>query len=72
MKFSIKGFSSKFEEIRSFLRLWSHLATEEIFNGKFHFFVQCMTIINTISDGDIIVLITIAMVVTFIIPKQNN
>ena len=28
---------SKFDQFRSFLRLWSHLATEEIFNGKFHF-----------------------------------
>ena len=28
---------SKFDQFRSFLRFWSHLATEEIFNGKFHF-----------------------------------
>ena len=25
MKFSIKNFSSKYDQIRSFLRIWSHL-----------------------------------------------
>ena len=36
MSFSIKDFSSKCEQIRRKLRIWSHL-TEEILNGKLHF-----------------------------------
>ena len=36
MKFSIKGFFSKCDQIRSFLRIWSHLQKKslmEILNG---------------------------------------
>ena len=36
MKFSIKNFFSKYDQIRSFLRIWSH--TEEILNEKLHLF----------------------------------
>ena len=36
MKFYIKDFFSKSDQIRSSLRIWSHF-TEEIFNGKLHF-----------------------------------
>ena len=36
MKFSIKDFLSKWDQIRSFLRIWSHLLIK-ILNGKFHF-----------------------------------
>ena len=35
MKFSIKDFFSKYDEIRSVLRIWSY--TEENLNGKLHF-----------------------------------
>ena len=40
MKFSIKDFSSKCDQIRKKMRI---LVTfpGEIFNGKFYFFVQC-------------------------------
>ena len=36
MKFSITDFCSKCEQIRSFLRIWSHF-TEEIDNGTLYF-----------------------------------
>ena len=35
MKFSIKDFFSKCDQMRNFLRIWS--LTEEILNEKFHF-----------------------------------
>ena len=37
MKFSIKDFLSKFDQVRRKMRIWSHLP-EEILNGKLHFF----------------------------------
>ena len=36
MKFSVKDFFSKCDQIRSSLRIWPHF-TEEIVNGKLHF-----------------------------------
>ena len=36
MKFSIKDFFSKYDQIHRKLRIWSF--TEEILNGKLHFF----------------------------------
>ena len=36
MKFSIKDFFSKCDQIRSFLQIWSHLLKKS-FNGKLHF-----------------------------------
>ena len=30
MKFSIKDFSSKYDQIRSFLRIWSHLLEKSL------------------------------------------
>ena len=41
MKFCIKEFFSKCDQIRSFLRIWSHLLTKSL--RKLHFFVQCIT-----------------------------
>ena len=40
MKFCIKDFLSKCDQIRSFLRIWSHLL-KKIVNEKLHFFVEC-------------------------------
>ena len=40
MKFSIKNFFSKCDQICSFQQLVTF--TEEILNGKLHFFVQCL------------------------------
>ena len=40
MKFSIKDFFSKCDQICNFLRIWSHLLMK-ILNGKLHIFVQC-------------------------------
>ena len=40
MKFSIKDFLSKFDQIRNFPADWV-IFTEDIRNGKLHFFVQC-------------------------------
>ena len=37
MKFSIKDFFSKCDQIRSFCRIWPHLL-EKILYGRFHFF----------------------------------
>ena len=34
VKFSMKDFFSKCDQIRGFLWIWSHLFTEEILNGK--------------------------------------
>ena len=39
MKFSIKDFFSKCDQICKFLRIWSHLLKK--YNGKPHFFAQC-------------------------------
>ena len=36
MKFSIKDFFSKCDQVRSFLRIWSHLL-KKFPNGKLHF-----------------------------------
>ena len=36
MKFLIKDFFSKCDQIRSFLRIWSHLL-KKILDGKLHF-----------------------------------
>ena len=36
LKFSITDFFSKFDQIRSFLRIWWVTLTEEILNGKLH------------------------------------
>ena len=40
IKFSIKDFFSKCDQMRRKLRIWSF--TEEIFNGELHFIVQCI------------------------------
>ena len=40
MKFSIKDFFSKCDQIRSFLRIWSHLLKKSLMEN-FIFFVQC-------------------------------
>ena len=37
MKFSVKDFFSKLDQIRSFLRIWSHLLKNKILNGKLDF-----------------------------------
>ena len=39
MKFSIKDFFSKFDQIRSFLRIWSHLLEKSLMEN--FFFVHC-------------------------------
>ena len=39
MKFSIKDFFSKHDQIRRFLRIWSHLQKKSlILSGELHFF----------------------------------
>ena len=40
MKFSIKNFFSKYDHIRSFLRIWSHLLKKSLMENLI-FFVQC-------------------------------
>ena len=46
MKFSIKDFFGKCDQICKKLRMWSHLFTEEFLNGKLHFFcaVLCVSL----------------------------
>ena len=51
MKFSIKNFFSKCDQIRWKLRIWSNF-TEEILNGKLHFFVQCQCNIEPLNYDD--------------------
>ena len=43
MKFSVKGFFSKCDQIRSFLRIWSHLLKKSLM--KNFIFVQCYLIV---------------------------
>ena len=40
VKICIKDFFSKCDQIHRELRIWSHF-TENVHNGKLHFFVQC-------------------------------
>ena len=40
IKFSIKDFFSKCDQIRMKLRIWSHFL-KEILDGALHFFVEC-------------------------------
>ena len=47
MKFSIKDFFNKYDQIRSFLRIWSHASTEVIFNGKLHFLCSAFFSLST-------------------------
>ena len=44
MKFSMKDFFSKCDQIRSFLRIWSHLL-KKILNGKLHFLCSVIDMI---------------------------
>ena len=44
MKFSMKDFFSKCDQIRSFLRIWSHLL-KKILNGKLHFLYSVIDMI---------------------------
>ena len=53
--FPLRISSSKCDQIRRKLRIWSHITdlitfTEEILNGKLHFFMQCVTKSNYISN----------------------
>ena len=50
MKFCIKNFFNKCNQIRSKLRIWSVTFTEKILNGKRHFFVQCLTFFTFIEN----------------------
>ena len=45
MKFSIKDFFSKCDEIRSFLRIWSHLLKKSFMEN----FILCAVVIATIQ-----------------------
>ena len=48
MKFSIKDFSSKCDQIHSFLLIWSHLLEKSLMGN----FIFCAVIvINSIDDG---------------------
>ena len=42
MKFSIKDLSSKYDQIRMILRIWSHLLNEILDKKFFSFFVRCI------------------------------
>ena len=41
MKFSIKDFFSKYDQIRSFLRIWSHLLKKSLIENFFFCAVWC-------------------------------
>ena len=56
MKFSIKDFFSKCDQIHSFLQIWSHLFTEEIFNGKLHFLCSVKITADRLDQFTIILL----------------
>ena len=42
MKFSIKDFSSKCDQINSFLQIWSHLLEKSLMENFLKIFVQCV------------------------------
>ena len=42
MEFSIKDFFSKFDQIRSFLRIWSHLLRESLIEN----FIFCVVLVK--------------------------
>ena len=44
MKFSIKDFFSKCDQIHSFLRIWSHLLKKSLMEN--FFLVQCRTLLS--------------------------
>ena len=46
MKFSIKGFSSKYDQIRSFLRIWSHLLEKSLMEN----FIFCVVTLKVIQS----------------------
>ena len=43
LKFSVKDFFSKFDQIRSFLRIWSHLL-KQFWTENFHFFCAVVSL----------------------------
>ena len=54
MKFSIKDFFSKCDQIRSFLRIWSHLPKKSLIEKFIFCAVPVGDIILRVSDKDII------------------
>ena len=46
MKFSIKDFFSKSDQIRSFLRIWSHVLKKSLMEN-FIFFAACVAVYHT-------------------------
>ena len=46
MKFSIKDFFSKCDQIRSFLRIWSHLLKKSLIES----FIFCAVLLMKIAD----------------------
>ena len=49
MKFSIKDFLSKCDQIRSFLRIWSHLLKKSLMEN-FFFFCNCLNQNDSCSE----------------------
>ena len=47
MKFSIKNFFSKFDQIRSFLRIWSHLLKKSLMES----FICCVVLLKANSPS---------------------
>ena len=50
LKFSIKEYFSKFDQIRSFLRIWSHLLKKNL-NGKLRFLCAESALKNKSSNS---------------------
>ena len=46
MKFSINDFFSKYDQIRSFLRIWSHVLKKSLMEN-FIFFAACVAVYHT-------------------------
>ena len=55
MKFSIKNFFNKCDQIRNFLRIWPHLLKKSLMEN--FIFVQCFTfqiVVNVVDISDLI------------------
>ena len=48
MKFSVKDFLSKYDQIRSFLRIWSHLLKESLMENLILCAVRFLQSISTV------------------------
>ena len=59
MKFSINDFFSKYDQIRSFLRIWSHLLKKSLMENFIFFFAVTLAILASLVKMNIFKLLGI-------------